>query len=136
MAKKTNPSVALAQFASSLSELACSKHEVEELSCYDLSKVIAFTNLLKNESLTSLTREYYFTQLGNANLTIDVVYSASGAHQGEHFDLYFNDINPDDGSSLPVNGQPILMPISLFDPVTGDTLFGVMTITKYTRIFR
>ena len=128
--------VALAQFASSLSELACSKHEVEELSCYDLSKVEAFASLLNNVSLTSITREYYFTQLGNAKLEIDIVYSANGAHQGEHILLYFNDIYPGTEDHLPVNGQPILMPISLFDPVSENTLFGVMTITKYTRFFR
>lgn len=129
--------VALAQFASSLSELACSKHEVEELSCYDLSKVKAFAKLLNDSELTPITREYYFTQLGNSNVTIDVIYDTSGISQGEHIQLYFNDIYPgDEENPLPVNGKPILMPISLFDPVTGNTLFGVMTITKFGRVFR
>jgi hypothetical protein len=117
--------VSLAQYASSLSELACSKHEVEELSCFDLSKLESFAQLMNDVSLISITREYYFTRLGNADIKIQVLYPVK-----KNITLYHNEFGLGNGTSFAF-GKPVLKPVSIYDPLTRQTSFGVMQITKY-----
>jgi len=121
--------VSLAQFASSLIELSCSKKGVEDLSCYDLRKLEAFALLLNDTSKIDMTREYYFTQLGNAKIEVEQIYPYNMSIL-----LYENRIYPDDPEvQLVENGKPVLIPLTLYDPVTRKNNFGVMTVTKYTR---
>ena len=120
--------VSLAQYATSLAELSCSKKGVEDLSCYDVRKLEAFANLLNDSEKIDITREYYFTQLGNAKLEIEQIYPYP-----DYILLYDNKIYPETGEFMQEDGKPVLVPLTLYDPVTRQNAFGVMTITKYTR---
>lgn len=120
--------VSLAQYTSSLLELSCSKKGVEDLSCYDIRKLKAFAELLNDSKRIDITREYYFTQFGNAKIEIEEVYPNQ-----EYILLYENRIYPETGEYMTENGKPVLVPLSLYDPVTREYYFGVMTITKYLR---
>jgi hypothetical protein len=119
--------VSLAQYASSLSELACSKHDVEEISCFDLTKVEAFAELMNDSDLISITREYYFTRLGNADIKLWVIYP-----EQKNITLYHNEYGLANASTTPL-GKPVLKPVSIYNPLTKQTSFGVMQITKYLR---
>ncbi len=119
--------VSLAQYASSLSELACSKHDVEEISCFDLAKLEAFADLMNDTNLISITREYYFTRLGNSDIKIFIIYPVK-----KNITLYHNEIGINNNSIMP-SGKPVLKPVSIYNPLSKQTYFGVMQITKYFR---
>jgi hypothetical protein len=123
--------VSLAQYASSLSELSCSKKGVEDLSCYDLRKLKAFALLLNDETKIDLTREYYFTQFGNAKIEVQQIYPSY-----DHILLYENRIYPDTNELMQEDGKPVLVPLTLYDSVMRKNNFGVLIITKYTRPIR
>lgn len=115
-------SVAVAQYMSSLSEIQCSILEVKELSCFDIEKMNAFKKLRTNYPL--LTSEYYFSKLGNAYVYVDEIYP-----QEKTFVIYNNTLSDD----INHNEQFIIIPVSLFDPITKTYSFGTLYMRVYTR---
>jgi hypothetical protein len=116
--------VALAQVASSLAELQCSILEVSELSCLDILRVKAFANDLMVQD-NDLVIEYYFSQLGDAEVVIEEIYP-----NNETYVVYNNTID----ENLSYSGRPVMMPISLYDPTSNTYGFGVLYITKFSRV--
>ncbi len=114
--------ITLSEFAISLSELQCSTLEVRDLSCFDKNKLEAFKNVTDNHRL--LSREYYFSQLGNANITVVQIFP-----EAERWEVYYNGF-PEDTK---YDQNTVLLPISIYDGVTKKYGFGIAYITKYKR---
>lgn len=115
--------ISLSQYAASLSELQCSTLEVRDLSCFDKDKLDAFVNLTKNHPL--LVSEYYFSQLGNSNVTVHQVYP-----ENKTWNVYYNGFL----DNVTYEQKPVLLPISLYDGVTKKYGFGVVYITKFQKV--
>lgn len=115
--------IMLSQFASTLAELRCSTLQVEELSCFDKHKLQAFGKL--QEEYPQLTAEFYFTQLGDANITLEFIYP-----QQPPLTLYYNGIEADNTTILE---RRSIVPVSIYDDLTQTYTFALLHITKYTR---
>lgn len=114
--------VELAKFASSLPEVSCSIAQVDKDYCFDIRKAQAFATLFEEHK--TLLAEYYFTQLGNANITIQQIYP-----QPQTIELYVNAFEP----GVTANQQPAIVPITLYDSLSKEFTFGVLYITRYSR---
>ena len=115
--------VSLSEYALSLAELQCSTLEVRDLSCFDKNKLEAFIDLTENYEL--LTREYYFSQLGNANITVTQIYPTE-----ERWEVYYNGFAENESYEQ----KMVVLPISVYDSVTKKYGFGLAYITKYSRV--
>ena len=135
--------ISISQYASSLSELQCSLQEVQFPNCYDKVKLRAFMNVLGGQSVgeggnsqyvEDLQKEFYFSQLGDAELTIKQVYPEPPSESGS-WELYSNTLVQDgvgqDGR--PENVEEVDLPISLYDGIDGKYAFGILTIKVYSR---
>ena len=112
--------ISLSQYAASLSELQCSTLEVRDLSCFDVDKLSAFVNLTKNHNL--LVAEYYFSQIGNANITVEQIYP-----EKKTWYIYYNGFE----ENVSYEQKAVILPTSLYDGVKKKYGFGVVYITKY-----
>jgi len=120
-------SVMLGQFATSLTELQCSTLQVEELSCFDLHKILAFQKL--QETNNDQSAQYYYSQLGDANITLELIYP-----EEKFIQIYLNELNLGNISGVPIQPQekPIIIPVSIYDDLKQEYYFGVLHITMYS----
>jgi len=117
--------IQLAQIASALTEIQCSTLEVQDLSCVEIQRMEAFQRLLTDD--TSIAWEYYFTQLGNAEIKVVEIYSSG--EEGQEWILYYNDL----GVDVPYSAKPVIMPVTISNALTRSNSFGVLYITKFGR---
>lgn len=115
-------SIKVSQVATSLSEIQCSMNDVQEPSCFGIEKMESFIDIMKEKP--SLTREYYFSKLGNTELVVEEVYPGD-----ETWVLYNNTL----GENVSQSGLPVMVPVSLYDAVNGEYRFGVLYITNYQK---
>lgn len=113
-------SITLSKYASSLSELQCSLLDVTELSCFDVDKVIAFINVTK--LYPEISAEYYFTQFGNANISIQEIYPGN-----RNWQVYYNDL----GANKSADSKLTLIPISLYNGINKKKSFGVLYVQSF-----
>jgi len=121
-------SIMLGKYASSLAELRCSSLEVQELSCFDIQKIEAFIELQEKQS--DFVAEYYFTKLGDANISLDLIYPVN-----KTFEIYYNGLGKDNlGKPIKAEENRIIIPVSAYDDVTQQYSFGVLQIIQYNPI--
>lgn len=112
------------QFVASLTELECSSHGAEEVSCFDKIKIKSFSNLTRND--WDLVGEYYVSKMGPAIISIKELYPFE-----EEWIIY--NYTGEDGETT-FAGQQIQIPISLLDPITNKKSFGAIYFTILRRV--
>lgn len=118
--------IMLGKYASSLAELRCSSLQVKELSCFDIQKINAFIELQEKQS--DFVAEYYFTQLGDANITLELKYPVN-----KSFEIYYNGLGNDAlGHPIRAEENRIIIPVSAYDDVSQQYSFGILHIIRYT----
>lgn len=115
-------SITISKYASTLVELQCSLLDVTDLSCFDIHKMNAFINVTKKHP--ELSAEYYFSQFGNANISVQEIYPGNRTWQ-----IYYNDV----GVNNTGRSKQTIVPISLYDGITKKKTFGVLSIKTITR---
>lgn len=115
-------SIQVAQIAASISEVQCSLTDVQKPSCFEIEKMDAFINITENER--SLTREYFFSKLGNTRLVVREVYPDE-----REWVLYNNTI----GENVSQSGLPVIVPVSLYKAASGNYHYGVLYITNFQK---
>lgn len=115
-------SIKISQVASSLAEVQCSLTDVQEPSCFEIEKMDAFINITENKK--SLTREHFFSKLGNAQLVVEEVYPGN-----DRWVLYNNTLAENESQS----GLPVIVPVSLYDATSGEYRYGVLYITSFQK---
>ena len=107
-----------AQRLSTLPELDCSEGEIRELRCVDLWKVQGLTNLLQTDTKM---REYYWDIFGYSNLTLRSVFPGEDLS----YNLY-------DYPRRRFRGQSFIqIPIQMYNPIEGNSSFGVLEVVYY-----
>jgi len=116
--------ITLSKYASSLAELQCSLLDVTELSCLEIDKMTAFVNVTK--SYPEISAEYYFSQFGNANITVKEIYPP----RNRVWNIYYNGLENGEKGSV----KRTVIPVSLYDGITKRKSFGVLIIDSITKI--
>ena len=107
--------IKVAQRASSIPELQCSKNSITIENCIDLLKLQSIPQII-NEN-----KEYYFDKLSFSRISVNEIYP-----EVKSLAVVYN--NPlEDYSSLIVTN----IPITLFDPIENKNKFGVMIVETY-----
>jgi hypothetical protein len=114
--------ITLSKYASSLAELQCSLLDVTELSCFDVDKMIAFINV--TEKYPEISAEYYFSQFGNANITVREIYPSNRS-----WEVYYNGLK--DGEIG--RSKTTMVPVALYDGITKKKSFGVLIIKSISK---
>jgi len=107
--------VKIAQIASFMPELQCSK--AENKNCVDLYKARAFSGIKEDN------KEYYYDFFKNAKIKLD--YYPIG-ELNQNITLYENYPDYED-----YDISPFKVPVSVIDYSTNTNYFGVLTIEKY-----
>ncbi|MGM5480993.1 MAG: hypothetical protein ACQESE_01135 [Nanobdellota archaeon] len=115
-------SIQVAQIASSIPEIQCSLTNVQKPSCFEIEKMDSFINITENKR--SLTREYFFSKLGNTRLVVREVYP-----EENEWVLYNNTLADD----VTQSGLPVLIPVSLYKATSGEYHYGVLYITNFQK---
>lgn len=115
--------ITLSKYASSLAELQCSLLDVTELSCLEIDKMTAFVNV--TEKYPEISAEYYFSQFGNANITVQEIYP-----ENRTWNIYYNGLEDGEIGST----KRTAIPVSLYDGITKRKSFGVLIIDSITKI--
>ena len=110
--------VELAQQALSLQEMKCGFAVETSDQCVDLYRVRELSSLLADTELSSSLFTYYRSVFGESRIIIEKIYP-----EYELFEIY--DIGEGDEN-------PIRIPIYIYDPLTKENTFGVITVVKYT----
>jgi regulatory protein YycI of two-component signal transduction system YycFG len=122
-------SVAQAQLIASLPELSDSALGVKEQMSFDTLKLSAFQDL--TELHPDLATEYYFEQLGNINITIEQIFPKEEGVT-KRWEIYVNDFNVQQNQLVSL-GRPMMLPVSLYDPIQNERYFALLYITHYRR---
>lgn len=120
--------ITLTQFASSLTELQCSIQQVEFPNCFDKTKLTAFISLVQSEG-DDVAKEFYFSQLGNSNITISEIYPVSNPVL--KWNIYQNLPSEKSVSATGLLVSRVDLPVSLLNPISNTYSFGILTIEKY-----
>lgn len=115
--------IVMSKYLTSIAELQCSTLQVQEANCFDIYKLEGFLTFKKQHP--DLFDQYYFTQLGNAKLTIKQLYPTD--HHREWV-LYQNELE-----QPPRRVTTNLLPVSLYDPIFNKHAFGLVTLETYYR---
>jgi len=119
--------ITTSKYAASLTELQCSVLDVIEMSCYDINKMSAFMKV--TEIHPDLSAEYYFSQLGNANITIKEIYPSDRS-----WEVYYNGLGYDRlGNEIVGKSKSTILPITLFDSITKKKSFGILIIESISK---
>jgi hypothetical protein len=127
--------IAATQYASSLTELHCTLQEVELSTCFDELKLSSFIELANLNSSRDFASQFYFSQLGNAKITITKIYPETETVIGENsfksWEIYKN-TPPFDGDEDLLPRRLTNLPVSLYHPIEQTYGFGILTLTIYT----
>lgn len=115
-------SITLTKYASSLAELQCSLLDVTELSCFDIDKLTAFSNV--TDKYPEISAEYYFSQFGNANITVHEIYPSN-----RNWTIYYNGLEDGEVGKI----KTTTVPISLYDGITKRKSFGILEIQAISK---
>ena len=100
----------------SLPELQCSRQDIVSSYCIDLLKLEAASALMPQN------QEHYFDILGFSTVSVREVYPIS-----RNYTLYRSSLEKYTSKSSTNT------PISLLDPISGTSAFGIITIDTYAR---
>lgn len=122
--------ITITQYATSLTELQCSLQEVQYPNCFDITKINAFTSLIRSTG-EETAKEFYFSQLGNAKVTITQIYPTSLilVPNEEYTWLIYE--NKPETDLANVKQAQVNIPINLYDPIRDTSAFGILTIIQY-----
>ncbi|MGE0793151.1 MAG: hypothetical protein AB7V77_03170 [Candidatus Woesearchaeota archaeon] len=125
--------VTMGKLVTNIPEIIYYPSGVKQESCFDIAKLTAFEKML-NEN-PEISREYYFEKLGNVNITITQIYPKLTEEEIQNnqgkWEIYIN--NFDVGETAISLGNPMMIPVSLYEPVYDRYYFGVMEITLYKK---
>ena len=111
-------SVAIAQRVMFLPEVQCSEDNVARENCIDTKKLDAAISIINNPA----NQLYYYDLFEFSEIKIDEIYPGS-----QHWDLYSRT------ASDYKNKFQTRVPVTLFDPVTKTSKFGIIGIITYTK---
>lgn len=100
----------------SLTELDCSFASAHTINCFDLYKLQAFSDLVKEEGIP----DFYYSMFGSAVINVSVLFPFE-----KSFVIY--DIHPEKFTSLIKKRMPVL----IYDPIHSKYYFGVSELIKY-----
>jgi len=109
-------SIAVAQVVANLPELQCSLGTVEKGVCFDLYKIKAFENEYANYWT------YYYNMFGYAEINVKQI---NLENSEETLYPLYNNTGDKNSSTLG------LIPISIYNPVNKEFLFGVVEVKSY-----
>ncbi len=119
--------IAITQYATSLTELECSLQEVQYPNCFDKTKLDAFIQLVDGTG-EETAKEFYFSQLGNARLEITQIFPLPVSIDDQVIWLIY-DNQPANTASFSQARADI--PINIYDPIEDTSAFGTLTIIQY-----
>lgn len=114
--------ITLSKYASSLAELQCSLLDVTELSCLEIGKMDAFVNV--TQKYPEISAEFYFSQFGNANITVKEIYP-----RNRTWNIYYNGLENNTQGKI----KRTMIPVSLYNGITKRKSFGVLMIDLIKR---
>lgn len=117
--------VELAHSLSSWPELECSIRQTREFDCLDMMKLDVLSALLARSSEEKRSSDYsfnyYYSLIGRARITVTQVYPFSAQRSWSIYSL--------NGTSRAE--ETIVLPMSLYDPLTKRYSLGVMELKMY-----
>ena len=111
-------SVAIAQRVMFLPEIECSEDNVPKENCIDIEKLKAAKDIISN----SQNQLYYYDLFEFSEIKIGEVYPGN-----RHFDLY-SKTTPEYKNKFTTR-----VPVTLYDPINKQNLFGMINIATYTK---
>ena len=107
--------IKVAQRASSIPELQCSKNSIAIENCIDLLKLQSISSIINGN------KEYYFDKLSFSRISVNEIYP-----EVKSLSVIYNNPLEDYSSKIVTN-----IPITLFDPIVNKNKFGVMIVETY-----
>lgn len=130
MEQESKEAIEIAQRASLIPELICSSETVTD-NCFDLYKVMSFSEMIPNESNMD-ERMYYYYLFGLSNITITVHPLKNFEREGyvlndsrKRFSIYENIPNTYTSKSV------LFYPIIVYEPIYEINHFGVLRVEVY-----
>lgn len=125
---------AAATVASNLPELHCSRDNVIDLNCYDTLKIKAMRTVIDrsrspNQSKTSFF--YYNSLFKNANVSVYEIYPRAGADEPDGSLVPFHVVIYDNPPAKITQKIPARIPVTLYDPITDTTRYGMIEVVRY-----
>ncbi len=102
----------------SLPELDCSFASAHTINCFDKYKLIAFSDLIKKDA----AKEFYYPIFGEATISVNISFPVK-----ENFLIY--DSKPSKFRSMIKQ----MMPVLVYDAVSGKYLFSQSEVSKYVQ---
>lgn len=111
--------IQLANTVSNMPELLCSKQQVIDVNCIDKYKIFSLQKSITDGAATAFF--YYGSMFGNSRIKVIQIYPPAGEKL-----IYENNMTANQST------ETVLIPVNIYDPITGDNAFGVLSVEAYS----